>query len=162
MAKNKCGMGRRNAERNKRSCDEISTNEETVELADVCPICLDELGSTNRSVTPCGHKFCMTCITRHLYVNGGCPICRREIQIKRPRYMMSDNEITNMVVNEVYLFPVTQILKDVMASMQIEWSNIPISRRNILRAMMNEHVIGFGVNMANTVNFHVDDMNQVV
>tara|TARA_Y100000389_G_C17354538_1_gene460319 strand:- start:124 stop:354 length:231 start_codon:yes stop_codon:yes gene_type:complete len=76
--------------------------------------------------------------------------------------MMSDNEITNMVVNEVYLFPVTQILKDVMASMQIEWSNIPISRRNILRAMMNEHVIGFGVNMANTVNFHVDDMNQVV
>ncbi|KAK2900072.1 hypothetical protein Q8A73_013201 [Channa argus] len=48
-----------------------------------CSICLDVF--TNPSSTPCGHSFCMTCISR--YWDGlkicQCPLCKRTFQ-KRP------------------------------------------------------------------------------
>lgn len=45
-----------------------------------CPICLDDLEERNRSVTNCGHVFCLQCIIKHSH--GGdnrCPLCRAEI-----------------------------------------------------------------------------------
>ncbi|KAM7366531.1 hypothetical protein PAMP_015966 [Pampus punctatissimus] len=48
-----------------------------------CSICLDVF--TNPSSTPCGHSFCMTCISR--YWDGSkvcqCPLCKKTFQ-KRP------------------------------------------------------------------------------
>ncbi|XP_037540328.1 E3 ubiquitin-protein ligase TRIM39 [Nematolebias whitei] len=49
----------------------------------MCSICLDVF--TNPSSTPCGHSFCMTCISR--YWDGSqvyqCPLCKKTFQ-KRP------------------------------------------------------------------------------
>ncbi|GLD64623.1 nuclear factor 7, brain [Lates japonicus] len=48
-----------------------------------CSICLDVFN--NPSSTPCGHSFCMACISR--YWDGSkvcqCPLCKKTFQ-KRP------------------------------------------------------------------------------
>jgi len=46
---------------------------------DECAICLDPLSKKNIAVTPCGHKFCFTCIAENLNVSKTCPMCRERI-----------------------------------------------------------------------------------
>jgi len=46
--------------------------EETVE----CSICFDEIGKKNNCVTPCGHVFCFSCVSKSLTRNNTCPCCR--------------------------------------------------------------------------------------
>ena len=47
---------------------------------DVCPICMEIPGTTNVSVTACGHKFCMSCLLSSLKTKNTCPTCRAEIE----------------------------------------------------------------------------------
>ena len=51
-----------------------------------CPVCMDELGNTNKVVLRCGHQFCGDCLFKHLQMPRGtnCPMCRGEYAI-RPR-----------------------------------------------------------------------------
>jgi len=51
-----------------------------------CPVCMDELGNTNKVVLRCGHQFCGDCLFKHLQMPRGtnCPMCRAEYTI-RPR-----------------------------------------------------------------------------
>lgn len=47
-----------------------------------CSICLKDITSekTNVAVTKCGHKFCLTCILKAVYMSGNkCPLCRTQI-----------------------------------------------------------------------------------
>lgn len=42
-----------------------------------CCICYEEIGATNNNcTTPCGHKFCFTCVSKCLAKNNTCPCCR--------------------------------------------------------------------------------------
>ena len=51
--------------------------------ADVCPICMEVLGTINVSATACGHKFCMSCLLSSLKTKNTCPACRAEIEPAR-------------------------------------------------------------------------------
>lgn len=42
-----------------------------------CPICVDDIGDDRMAITPCGHVFCIDCVTSWLAVNASCPACRR-------------------------------------------------------------------------------------
>lgn len=54
--------------------------------ADDCPICMEPLGNTGKSVLSCGHTLCTSCFIKQIVVahdqkkseNCGCPICRRK------------------------------------------------------------------------------------
>lgn len=50
-----------------------------------CPICLEEIGETNKITTKCGHIFHASCIIQNLHVSQMCPLCREVID-DQPRY----------------------------------------------------------------------------
>ena len=52
---------------------------EPIKENDECPICMEEIGTTNRCVTKCGHSFCLSCLSRSLRGNNTCPMCREEL-----------------------------------------------------------------------------------
>lgn len=41
-----------------------------------CPICLENIGDTNKLITSCGHTFHATCIFTNLHTCNTCPLCR--------------------------------------------------------------------------------------
>ena len=51
--------------------------------ADVCAVCLEPPGTTNVSITACGHKFCTSCLLSSLKTRNTCPTCRAEIEPER-------------------------------------------------------------------------------
>jgi hypothetical protein len=42
----------------------------------ICNVCFEPLGQTNRTTTPCGHEFCFKCIIKAYQHNPICPCCR--------------------------------------------------------------------------------------
>ena len=44
-----------------------------------CPICLDTLGETNRSVGACGHQFHTSCMMKACQRKNSCPTCRQRL-----------------------------------------------------------------------------------
>jgi hypothetical protein len=45
-----------------------------------CVICFELLNYTkNVCITVCGHKFCCSCMMKHVQRNNGCPLCRTTI-----------------------------------------------------------------------------------
>jgi hypothetical protein len=45
-----------------------------------CVICYELLNYTkNVCITVCGHKFCFSCMMKHVQRNNGCPLCRTAI-----------------------------------------------------------------------------------
>ncbi|XP_066143310.1 uncharacterized protein [Euwallacea fornicatus] len=57
---------------------EAEVNSTPVNVAPVCPICLEQLGgSTQAMVTLCGHMFCKPCIVQIAQKSKKCPSCRK-------------------------------------------------------------------------------------
>jgi len=50
-----------------------------METENECAICYEPLREKNNCVTPCGHKFCFSCIATSLNFANTCPYCRTEI-----------------------------------------------------------------------------------
>lgn len=48
-------------------------------MADQCPICLLDLGETNKMITQCGHMLCGSCFVSNLNYTIRCPICRENV-----------------------------------------------------------------------------------
>ena len=44
-----------------------------------CPICFDEIQTTNACTTPCGHSFCFKCVVKAMQQNAKCPCCREPL-----------------------------------------------------------------------------------
>jgi len=44
---------------------------------DQCPVCMQLF--LNPAVTPCGHYYCLDCLTQILEMESKCPLCRTEI-----------------------------------------------------------------------------------
>lgn len=55
-----------------------------------CSICWKTLGKVGRVITNCGHPFCMDCMMKHTHSNvessNTCPMCRKELYKKKPKY----------------------------------------------------------------------------
>lgn len=49
-----------------------------------CSICLDTIMETNNVITSCNHYYCLSCLLTHLETDNKCPLCRDEIETKRP------------------------------------------------------------------------------
>ena len=64
---------------------------------DECAICLDPLTEKNIAVTPCGHKFCFSCIAENLNVSKTCPMCRERIAPDAKKKEISDNDFADIV-----------------------------------------------------------------
>lgn len=45
-----------------------------------CAICLECVDSQELAVTPCGHLFCLECITEVINHRGICPMCTTAAQ----------------------------------------------------------------------------------
>jgi hypothetical protein len=45
-----------------------------------CVICYEGIGEKNNCVTPCGHKFCFSCMVKSLNRNDTCPMCRTALR----------------------------------------------------------------------------------
>jgi L-rhamnose mutarotase len=69
--------------------------EERIENTKECAICMEQIDITNNCVTPCGHKFCFTCILTSYSRNKMCPLCRADlnpdIQTTEQQYMNLPN-----------------------------------------------------------------------
>ena len=64
-----------------------------------CSICLDELGETNKSVTPCGHHFCFTCLYQAMEKQNNCPLCRSILIENKKKKMrkLSDEAMADII-----------------------------------------------------------------
>jgi len=44
-----------------------------------CPVCLLELGDSNKMITRCGHTLCGSCFVSNLNFTIRCPLCRQDM-----------------------------------------------------------------------------------
>lgn len=63
-----------------------------------CPICMESLSSLTKTITPCGHVFCSTCINGvndHTHSNKiKCAMCRHSYEISET-VIVKDNTVNN-------------------------------------------------------------------
>ena len=64
---------------------------------DECAICLESLTKKNIAVTPCGHKFCFSCISENLNVSKNCPMCRTRIAPDAKKKEITDDAFADIV-----------------------------------------------------------------
>ena len=64
---------------------------------DECAICLDPLSKKNIAVTPCGHKFCFTCIAENLNVSKTCPMCRERIAPDAKKKEITNSDFQDII-----------------------------------------------------------------
>ena len=58
---------------------------------DVCCVCLEELGESDISVLPCGHRFHASCLTECRRHSPRCPMCRVAFVPLAPEYVRPNN-----------------------------------------------------------------------
>ncbi len=64
---------------------------------DECAICLDPLTKSNIAITPCGHKFCFSCIAENLNVSKTCPMCRTRIAPDAKKKEITDDDFGDII-----------------------------------------------------------------
>jgi len=57
-----------------------------------CCICMEELGKTNVTTTPCGHTFCFSCLMKSMDMKNTCPYCRTNLREEEDIIEESDDE----------------------------------------------------------------------
>lgn len=62
-----------------------------------CVICMETLSAKNIAVTPCGHKFCFTCLMENFKSSNKCPLCREVVAPEIPRPRLDDEDIGDFV-----------------------------------------------------------------
>lgn len=80
-----------------------------------CAICLDVIDPKNSACTPCGHKFCFTCIARNMERSSACPMCRTELQKKKEPERMKLADVRLIVAHNL-----NAIRSDIMHIMRSE------------------------------------------
>lgn len=68
-----------------------------------CAICLGSIGATNISVTPCGHKFCFTCLAENMRRSQNCPMCRTPLAKPALGKKMDDGKFVEIQFEEADL-----------------------------------------------------------
>ena len=74
-----------------------------------CAICLDSLDENkNIAKTNCKHSFCLTCLVKALKRNNQCPMCRTDIEEKKPKMTkkLRFGRLMDIACNELEIFPV--------------------------------------------------------
>jgi ribosome-binding protein aMBF1 (putative translation factor) len=68
------------------------TISETATAMKECPVCYDEIASTNNCITSCGHSFCLSCMLKCIQTNNSCPCCRTSLIEKKYNIIDYDND----------------------------------------------------------------------
>jgi hypothetical protein len=92
----------------------MSTESKKVER---CPICMDDIGETNKAKTACGHDFCLTCILQCVKKKETCPLCRKDLVKKEhieEEHSMMINEASRIILDEVDIFDLDRQIKSAM------------------------------------------------
>ena len=71
--------------------------DEKIEEIDTCPVCYEDFESRTRSITPCGHIICSSCITV-IFKNGKsnteiCPMCRFQFNKQSLEFVESEKKL---------------------------------------------------------------------
>lgn len=105
---------------------------EEVKSVDTCPICYEEYGGKDISITKCGHKFHTSCLIESIrrQTDDNCPYCRSDISISTTK----QQKLLDIMGPGTY--SIEQILKT------IREKNIPLDSlsRNI-RTTIEEHIL---------------------
>jgi hypothetical protein len=87
-----------------------------------CCVCLDTvcLGNTNMTRTGCGHVFHTSCLLKSLRVKNTCPMCRWELEDRRPN-QQTPNVLTpvsaeQIITEEISYFPNAAHAQSIMLS----------------------------------------------
>lgn len=87
-----------------------------------CCVCLDSIyvGNTNITRTSCGHVFHLSCLLKSLKVKNTCPMCRWELEDKRPNHQ-APNVLTpvsaeQIISEEISYFPNAAHAQSIMLS----------------------------------------------
>ncbi len=64
------------------------------ELTEECPICLENISMNESAITPCLHIFCKDCLKGFLTQNSrkSCPVCTKEVDVRRILRMTHSSE----------------------------------------------------------------------
>ena len=74
-----------------------------------CAICMELLTAKNIAVTPCGHKYCFTCLMENITFSKKCPLCREKIAPDMPKKIIKDQDYSDIV--ETAAIELTESLK---------------------------------------------------
>ena len=71
--------------------------QDTINETEDCPICFEELNTLTRTLTPCGHSYCSTCISnmkKNSYSNNNikCALCRHTFKLNELSVIKNENE----------------------------------------------------------------------
>jgi hypothetical protein len=88
--------------RHQERVDALITCDKVIETTE-CPICMEDLKSTNRMILRCGHQFCGDCIFTHFQKQYGCkcPSCRGEYALRVPGWQPPKDKITQQETFEI-------------------------------------------------------------
>ena len=84
---------------NKQCCNSSQKQPSPIFENEKCSICLDVLGEKNRSVTPCGHHFCFSCLYQAMDKQNNCPLCRAKLIENKKKKMrkLSDEAMSDII-----------------------------------------------------------------
>ena len=122
-----------------------------------CAICYETLGNTNVCTTPCGHKFCMTCIVK-MVKNGSsssnsCPLCRKQLIEQQPPTTPLNNNFINFIQSTIY-YPTDEPISPIL-SRELFVNNEPTSVTVNSESIINNND---NINIIDNVD-NVDDIN---
>lgn len=85
---------------------DLSTHN-TINKQEDCAICMDKLDNNkNFAKTNCGHSFCLSCLVTSLKNNNKCPLCRTNIEEKKPKHVeaLTLETCVELVKEEIDMF----------------------------------------------------------
>ncbi len=91
----------------------------------ICAICLLNISNVNNCITPCGHRFCLTCLLQSLHNLNTCPLCRSQIENKRDSksYDISIDNIADIVFREETNQDILNKIKNINYDMDVNERN---------------------------------------
>ena len=121
--------------------------------ADECAICMEELDSVkNFAKTSCGHSFCLSCLVKSLKNNNTCPMCRTNIEEKKPENpnVITLEDCVDLIKEEMEMFPYMEHLD------AITMFDNPVSS---LKSMLR--VFGLGLSK-NIIAFQTEELEEEI
>jgi hypothetical protein len=109
-----------------------------------CSICLEQTEKKNVTITECGHKFCTSCLLKHLAVRNTCPNCRTEIESARAPAIEPLNAtiVSNIIREEETTIDMTRRIAVIGAFQDAE------GRAAMILSLARELAFGSGHSMA--------------
>ncbi len=120
-----------------------------------CAICLERLSANNISVTPCGHKFCFTCLAENMRRSQKCPMCRATLAKRAKGKEMNDEKFS-----EIH-FEDTDIIYSKLRKLTKGLNHIFQEHAFMMGRGMNAHMLTIDPEMYEAANNHQEENNDI-